>query len=85
MEVADCLANILNTVHTDSKIISSSIAQNVPEVDTLAIFPWGGVTSDSITLCNTCPIDHWLMLFHVLVKSKSSRNWADNTKCTEFD
>ena len=70
MEVADCLINTLNMIQTDSKLINAGIVQNVPVVDTLVIFPWGGVTSESITLHNTCPIDNWLMIFQVLVKSK---------------
>ena len=70
MEVADCLINTLNMIQTDSKLINAGIVQNVPVVDTLVIFPWGGVTSEGITLHNTCPIDNWLMIFQVLVKSK---------------
>ena len=68
MEVADCLINTLNMIQTDSKLINAGIVQNVPVVDTLVIFPWGGVTSEGITLHNTCPIDNWLMIFQVLVK-----------------
>ena len=73
MEFADCLINTLNmaqTDKTDSKLINAGIVQNVAVVDTLVIFPWGGVTSEGIALCNTCPIDNWLMIFQVLVKSK---------------
>ena len=35
----------------------------------LTIFPWGGRTSNGITLTNTCPLDNWLMIFQALVKS----------------
>lgn len=35
----------------------------------LTIFPWGGLTSNGITLSNTCPLDNWLMIFQALVKS----------------
>ena len=68
MEVADCLINTLNMIQTDSKLINAGIVQNIPVVDTLVIFPWGGVTSEGITLHNTCPIDNWLIIFQVLVK-----------------
>ena len=70
MEVADCLINTLNMIQTDNKLINAGIVQNVPVVDTLVIFPWGGVTREGITLHNTWPIDNWLMIFQVLVKSK---------------
>ena len=33
----------------------------------LTFFPWGGVTS--ITMTNACPLDNWLMIFQALVKS----------------
>ena len=69
MEVADCLINTLNMFQTDSRLINAGIVQNVPVVDTLVILSWGGVTTEGITLCNTCPIDNWLMIFQVLVKS----------------
>jgi len=35
----------------------------------LTVFPWGGLTSNGITLTNTCPLDNWLMIFQALVKS----------------
>ena len=70
MEFANCLINTLNMAQTDSKLINAGIVENVPVVNTLVIFPLGGVTSEGITLCNTCPIDNWLMIFQVLVKSK---------------
>ena len=71
MEIADCLINTLNVVQTDSKLINVGNVQNVPVVDTLVIFPWDGVTSEGITLCNSCPVDNWLMSFQVLVKEKN--------------
>ena len=63
MDVAHCLVNNLNTVQTDSKLISSFIAQNVTKIYTSVMFPWGEVTSEG----NTCPIDNWLMIFRVLI------------------
>ena len=68
MDVVDCPINAINMVQTDGKLINAGIVRNVPVVDTLVIFPWGGVTSEAITLCNTCSIDNWLMIFQGLVK-----------------
>ena len=71
MEVANFLINTLNTAQTCSKlIVADNEVQNLHVNETLVIFPWGGVTSEGITLCNTCLIDNWLMIFQALVKSE---------------
>ena len=33
------------------------------------VIPWSAITSDSVKLVNTCPIDNWLMIFQSLAKS----------------
>ena len=55
----------------------------------LTFFPWGGVTSTSITMANTCPLDNLLMIFQALVKSgkvtRSYRVWPHHCKCSSAD
>ena len=53
---------------------ASSMTDTVAEptsrsVNDLIVFPWGGITSNGITLVNTCPVDNWLMIFQAMVKS----------------
>ncbi|EDO32957.1 predicted protein [Nematostella vectensis] len=55
VEVANLLVN-------QSKIIQSGTAG-------LITIPWGGISSSGILLSNTCPLDNWLMIIQVLVKS----------------
>ena len=71
MDVADCLINSLKNISAcPSSYTSANEDENFPTVNNLVVFPWGGLTSDGLTLCNTCPLDNWIMILQVLVKSK---------------
>ena len=71
MDVAYCLINSLKNVSAcPSSYPSANEDENSPTVNNLVVFPWCGLTNDGLTLCNTCPLDNWIMIFQVLVKSK---------------
>ena len=69
MAVADCLINALRTSVSACPSLYSE-DENQSMVNSLIVIPWGGITSDCLTLYNTCPLDNWIMIFHALVKSK---------------
>ena len=69
MAVADCLVNALRTSVSACPSLYSE-DENQSMVNSLIVIPWGGITSDGLTLYNTCPLDNWIMIFQALVKSK---------------
>ena len=69
MAVADCLVNALRTSLSARPSLYSE-DENQSMVNSLIVIPWGGITSDGLTLYNTCPLDNWIMIFQALVKSK---------------
>ena len=60
LEVANFLAS--STTDTVAEPTSRS-------VNDLIVFPWEGITSNGITLVNTCPVGNWPMIFQTMVKS----------------
>ena len=57
-----------------ANFLASSMTDTVAEptsrsVNDLIVFVWGGITSNGITLVNTCSVDNWLMIFQAMVKS----------------
>ena len=69
MAVADCLINALRTSVSACPSLYSE-DENQSMVNSLIVIPCGGITSDGLTLYNTCPLDNWIMIFQALVKSK---------------
>lgn len=63
MDASEALLSVTRTVTSSNPTTASKQDQE------LTVFPWGGLTSNGITLTNTCPLDNWLMIFQALVKS----------------
>lgn len=63
MDASEALLSVTRTVTSSNPTTASKQDQE------LTVFPWGGLTSNGITLTNTCQLDNWLMIFQALVKS----------------